>query len=327
MTISLQLGFTDYEQTYAKKKTRRQIFLDEMEATLPWDSLLALIQPVYYKPTAKGGRPPFSLEVMLRIHLLQQWFTLSDPLMEEMLIDTPCFRRFARIDMIEGRIPDETTILNFRHLLEEHQIAEQIFESVNQSLTEKGVMLKEGTILDATIINAPSSTKNKKGERDPEMHSVAKGNQWFFGMRCHIGVDAASGLVHSVVSTAANVHELNTAADRVHGEERVIYGDAGHIGIEKRDAFKDCEAEMRIAMKPGQRRVLPDTPEGRLLDLIETAKAHFRAKVEHPFRIIKCQFGFRKVYYRGIIKNDLKLKMLFALANLWFVRKRCPCIA
>jgi len=264
---------------------------------------------------------------MLRIHLLQQWFTLSDPLMEEMLIDTPCFRRFARIDMIEGRIPDETTILNFRHLLEEHQIAEQIFESVNQSLTEKGVMLKEGTILDATIINAPSSTKNKKGERDPEMHSVAKGNQWFFGMRCHIGVDAASGLVHSVVSTAANVHELNTAADRVHGEERVIYGDAGHIGIEKRDAFKDCEAEMRIAMKPGQRRVLPDTPEGRLLDLIETAKAHFRAKVEHPFRIIKCQFGFRKVYYRGIIKNDLKLKMLFALANLWFVRKRCPCIA
>ena len=327
MTISLQLGFTDYEQTYAKKKTRRQIFLDEMEATLPWDSFLALIQPVYYKPTAKGGRPPFSLEVMLRIHLLQQWFTLSDPLMEEMLIDTPCFRRFARIDMIEGRIPDETTILNFRHLLEEHQIAEQIFESVNQSLTEKGVMLKEGTILDATIINAPSSTKNKKGERDPEMHSVAKGNQWFFGMRCHIGVDAASGLVHSVVSTAANVDELNTAADRVHGEERVIYGDAGHIGIEKRDAIKDCEAEMCIAVKPGQRRVLPDTPEGRLLNLIETAKAHFRAKVEHPFRIIKCQFGFRKVYYRGIIKNDLKLKMLFALANLWFVRKRCPCIA
>lgn len=327
MATPLQLGFTDYEQTYAKKKTRRQRFLDEMEATVPWESFLALIQPVYYKPTAKGGRPPFPLEVMLRIHLLQQWFTLSDPLMEEMLIDTPCFRRFAGIDMIDDRIPDETTILNFRHLLEDHQIAEQLLENVNQALSVKGVMLKEGTILDATIINAPSSTKNKKGERDPEMHSVAKGNQWFFGMRCHIGVDAASGLVHSVVSTAANVHELNTAAERTHGEEHVIYGDAGHIGIEKRDAFKDCEAEMRIAMKPGERRALPDTAEGRLLDLIETAKAHFRAKVEHPFRIIKCQFGFRKVYYRGITKNDLKLKMLFALANLWIVRERCPCIA
>ncbi|NQV09820.1 MAG: IS5 family transposase [Cyanobacteria bacterium] len=327
MAAPFQLGFTDYEQTYAKKKTRRQIFLEEMEATVPWDSFLALIQPVYYKPTGKGGRPPCPLEVMLRIHLLQQWFTLSDPLMEEMLIDTPCFRRFAGIDIIDDRIPDETTILNFRDLLEEHQIAEQILESVNQSLSEKSVMLKEGTILDATIINAPSSTKNKKGERDPEMHSVAKGNQWFFGMRCHIGVDATSGLVHSVVSTAANVHELNTAADCIHGEERVIYGDAGHIGIEKRDAFKDCAAEMRIAMKPGQSRVLPDNAAGRLLDLIEQAKAHFRAKVEHPFRIIKCQFGFGKVYYRGIPKNDLKLKMLFAMANLWIMRVHCSCIA
>jgi IS5 family transposase len=327
MAAPLQLGFTDYEQTYAKKKTRRQRFLDEMEATLPWNAFLALISPVYHRPSAKGGRPPFPLEVMLRIHLLQQWFTLSDPLMEEMLIDTPCFRRFAGIDMVEDRIPDETTILNFRHLLEENRIAEQILETVNQSLREKGVMLKEGTILDATIINAPSSTKNKTGERDPEMHSVAKGNQWFFGMRCHIGVDAASGLVHSVVSTAANVHELNTAADRVHGEERVIYGDSGHIGIEKREAFKDCEAEMRIAIKPGQRRVLPDTPEGRLLNLMEAAKAHVRAKVEHPFRIIKCQFGFRKVFYRGIRKNNLKLTMLFALANLWMVRERCPSTA
>jgi IS5 family transposase len=327
MAAPLQLGFTDYEQTYAKKKTRRQRFLDEMEATVPWDAFLALISPVYHRPSAKGGRPAFPLEVMLRIHLLQQWFTLSDPLMEEMLIDTPCFRRFAGIDMVEDRIPDETTILNFRHLLEENRIAEQILETVNQSLRKKGVMLKEGTILDATIINAPSSTKNKKGERDPEMHSVAKGNQWFFGMRCHIGVDAASGLVHSVVSTAANVHELNTAADRVHGEERVIYGDSGHIGIEKREAFKDCDAQMRIAMKPGQRRVLPDTPEGRLLDLMEAAKAHIRAKVEHPFRIIKCQFGFRKVFYRGIRKNHLRLTMLFALANLWMVRERSPSTA
>jgi IS5 family transposase len=246
-----------------------------MAATVPWDSFLALMQPVYHKPTRKGGRPPLSMEVMLLIHLLQQWFTLSDPLIEEMLIDTLCFRPIKGIDMIEGRIPDEKTILNFRHFLEEHQIAEQIFESMNKSMSEKIVMLKEETILDATIINAPSSTKNKKGERDSEMHLVAKGNHWFFGMRCQIGVDESSGLVHSVVSTTANVHELNTAANRVHGEEHVIYGDAGHIGIEKRDTFKDFEAEMRIAMKPGQRRVLPDTAEGRLLDLIEIAKAHF----------------------------------------------------
>jgi transposase, IS5 family len=324
MSTHLQLGFTDYEQIHAKKRTRRQRFLDEMETTVPWEAFLALIEPVYHKPSSKGGRPPIPLEVMLRIHLLQQWFTLSDPLMEEMLIDTPCFRRFAGIETMEGRIPDETTILNFRHLLEEHRIAEQILEGVNQMLSERGVMLREGTILDATIINAPSSTKNKAKERDPEMHSVAKGKQWFFGMRCHIGVDAASGLVHSVESTAANVHELNTAAERLHGDERLIYGDAGHIGIEKRNDFQDCEAEFRIAMKPGQRRVLPETPEGRLLDLIETAKAHFRAKVEHPFRIIKCQFGFRKVFYRGIRKNDLKLKLLFALANLWMVRERIP---
>ena len=324
MPAPLQLGFTDYEQAYAKKRTRRQRFLEEMEATLPWEAFLGLIQPIYHQPSAKGGRPPFPLEVMLRIHLLLQWFTLSDPLMEEMLIDTPCFRRFAGIDMIEDRIPDETTILNFRHLLEEHRIAEKILEGVNQMLSEKGVMLREGTILDATIIAAPSSTKNKRKERDPEMHSVAKGNQWFFGMRCHIGVDAASGLVHSVVSTAANVHELNTAADRLHGEDRLIYGDAGHIGIEKREEFRDCDAEFRVAMKPGQRRVLPETAEGRLLDLVETAKAHFRAKVEHPFRIVKCQFGFKKVYYRGIDKNDLKLKLLFTLANLWMVRRRIP---
>jgi len=324
---SLQLGFSDYEQVYAKKKTRRQIFLEEMEDTIPWDDFHALIRPAYHRPSAKGGRPPFTLEVMLRIHLLQQWFTLSDPLMEEMLIDTPCFRRFAGIDMVSERIPDETTILNFRHLLEEHGIGEQIFEAVKQTLKDQGALLQEGTILDATIIHAPSSTKNKKGERDPEMHSVAKGNQWYFGMRCHIGVDAASGLVHSVVSTAANVHELNTAAERLHGEEKVVYGDSGHLGIEKRQEFEDSPCQFRIAMRPGQRRALPDTAEGRLENLFETAKAHLRAKVEHPFRVIKHQFGFQKTRYRGIKKNDHKLKMLFALANLYKIRQRIPATA
>jgi IS5 family transposase len=175
MAGPLQLGFTDYEQIYANKRMRRHRFLDEMEATVPWEALLALIEPVDHKPSSKGGLPPIPLAVMLRIHLLQQWFTLSDPLMEEMLIDTPCFRRFAGIETMEGWIPDETTILNFRHLLDEHRIAEQILEGVNQMLSKRGVMLREGTILDATIINAPSSTKNKAKERDPEMHSVGQG--------------------------------------------------------------------------------------------------------------------------------------------------------
>jgi IS5 family transposase len=180
---------------------------------------------------------------------------------------------------------------------------------------------------DCRRTHAPSSTKNKKRERDPEMHSVAKGNQWFFGMRCHIGVDVASGLVHSVVSTAANVHELNTAADRLHGEEKVVYGDSGHLGIEKREEFEDSPCQFRIAMRPGQRRALPDTPEGRLENLFETAKAHLRAKVEHPFRVIKRQFSFQKTRYRGIQKNDHKLKMLFALANLYKIRQRIPATA
>jgi IS5 family transposase len=225
-----------------------------MDITGPWEVFLALIKAVYHKPSSKGGRPPIPLEVMLRIHLLQQWFTLSDPQLEEMLIDTPCFRCYGGIETMEGRIPDETMILNFRHLLEEHRIAEQILEGVNQMLSERGAMLREGTIHDATIINAPSSTKNKRKESDSEMHSVVKGNQWFFGMRCHIVVDAASGLAHSAESTATNVHELNIAGDRLHGDERLIYGNAGHIGIEQRNDFQDCEAEFSIAMKPVQRR-------------------------------------------------------------------------
>ena len=263
-----------------------------------------MIEPHYSKTSKKRGRPPYPLATMLRIHLLEQWYSLSDPAMDEALIEVPTMRRFAGIDLITDRIPDETTILTFRHLL---------FESVNQALRDQGALLQEGT---------PSSTKNKKGERDPEMHSVAKENQWFFGMRCHIGVDAASGLIHAVGSTAANVHELNTAAERLHGEEMVVYGDSGHIGIEKRKEFEKSQCQFRIAMKPGQRRILPNTPDGRLLDPVETAKAHLRAKIEHPFRMIKRQFGFQKVCYRGIKKNDHELKMLFALANLYRARER-----
>jgi len=208
-----QLGFSDYEQTTAKKQTNREKFLAEMEAVVPWQVLIELIEPSYHKTSKKVGRPPYPLATMRRIHLLQQWTSLSDPGMEEALIEVPTMRRFAGIDMISDRIPDETTILAFRHLLEKHNLGEQIFQTVKAHLKEHGMAMKQGTIIDATLIAAPSSTKNKAGERDPEMHQTCKGKQWHFGMKVHIGVDKDTGLIHSVETTAAKVHDLTPAAD------------------------------------------------------------------------------------------------------------------
>jgi IS5 family transposase len=320
-----QLGFGDYEQSTAKKRTKRERFLSEMEAVVPWQELLDLIEPHYPKTSSKGGRPPYPLETMLRIHLLQQWYDLSDPAMEDALIEVPTMRRFAGIALISDRIPDETTILAFRHLLEQNNLGEEIFEAVKAHLKANGMAMKQGTIVDATIIAAPSSTKNKAGERDPEMHQTKKGNQWYFGMKVHLGVDSESGLIHSVETTAANVHDLTPAAELLHGEETVLYGDAGYQGIEKRPEMQGRGIGFRIAMRPGKRRALPDTPEGRVDDLIETAKAHVRAKVEHPFRVIKRQFGFQKTRLRGMLKNGCKVKVLAALSNLFMARHELLC--
>ena len=262
---------------------------------------------------------------MLRIHLLQQWYDLSDPAVEDALIEVPTMRRFAAIDMISDRIPDETTILTFRHLLEKHDLGQQIFEVVKAHLKANGMAMKQGTIIDATLIAAPSSTKNKTNERDPEMHQTKKGNQWYFGMKVHIGVDSESGLIHSVETTAAHVHDLTPAADLLHGEETVVYADAGYQGIEKREEMQGRGIGFRVAMRPGKRRVLPDTPEGRLDDLVETAKAHIRAKGEHPFRVIKQQFGFQKTRLRGMLKNSCKVNVLAALSNLFMARRRLLC--
>ena len=258
---------------------------------------------------------------MLRIHLLQQWYSLSDPAMEEALIEVPTMRRFAGIELISDRIPDETTILSFRHLLEKHGLGEQIFDTVKALLADRGVTMRQGTIVDATLIAAPSSTKNKEGKRDPEMHQTKKGNQWYFGMKVHAGVDKNSGLIHSVVVTPANVHDLTPAAQLLHGDEEVVYGDAGYQGIAKRPEMAGKTAEFRVAMRPGKRRALPDTPEGRLDDLVETAKAHFRSKGEHPFRVIKQQFGFQKTRLRGMVKNRCKIYVLAALTNLFLGRR------
>ena len=320
-----QLGFGDYEQSTAKKRTRRERFLAEMEAVVPWKLLIDLIEPYYHKPCSKGGRPPYPLETMLRVHLLQQWYDLSDPAMEDALIEVATMRRFAGIALITDRIPDETTILAFRHLLEEKDLGAQIFETVKAHLKANGMAMKQGTIIDATIIEAPSSTKNEKRERDPEMHQTCKGKQWHFGMKVHIGVDSESGLIHSVETTAANVHDLTPAAELLHGEETVVYADAGYQGIEKRREMEGRGIGFRTAMRPGKRRALPDTPEGRLDDLIETAKAHFRAKVEHPFRVIKRQFGFQKTRLRGMVKNRCKVNVLAALSNLFMARHELLC--
>jgi IS5 family transposase len=234
-------------------------------------------------------------------------------------------RRFAGIDMISDRIPDETTILAFRHLLEKNDLGKQIFEVVKAHLKANGMAMKQGTIIDATLIAAPSSTKNKKGERDPEMHQTKKGNQWYFGMKVHIGVDKDNGLIHSVETTAANVHDLTAAADLLHGEEKVVYADAGYQGIEKRPEMEGKGIGFRVAMRPGKRRALPNTPEGRLDDLVETAKAHIRAKGEHPFRVIKQQFGFQRTRLRGMLKNHCKVNVLAALSNLFMARRRLLC--
>ena len=322
-----QLGFSDYELTTARKQTKRGKFLAEMEAVVPWQVLLNLIEPSYPMISKKGGRPPYPLSTMLRIHLLQQWYSLSDPAMEEALIDVPTMRRFAGIELISDRIPDETTILAFRHLLEKHELGEQIFETVKAHLSAQGMTMRQGTIVDATLIAAPSSTKNKAGKRDPEMHQTKKGNQWYYGMKVHIGVDKDSGLIHSVVTTAANVHDLTPTAELLHGDEDVVYSDAGYLGIAKRPEMAGTAAEFRVAMRPGKRRALPNTPDGRLLNLIETAKAHIRSKVEHPFRVIKQQFGFQKTRLRGLAKNSCKINVLAALTNLFLARRRLIAVA
>jgi IS5 family transposase len=318
-----QISFATTGFELVTKRTRKREFLDEMNLVIPWSQLLGLI--AHHAPAGKTGRPPFVTDVMLRIHLLQQFFGHSDPAMEEALHDIPLYREFAKLDTGITRLPDESTILRFRHMLEQNDLGAQILAAVNAKLIDCGLMLKTGTVVDATLIAAPSSTKNDKGERDPEMHQTKKGNQWHFGMKAHIGVDADSGLVHTVTTTPANAHDVTQAHALLHGQEEVVFADSGYRGVEKRQEIQDKHAgvDWEIAMMPGKRKALDKTKASQALtDRIEKIKASIRAKVEHPFRVIKCQFGHRKTRYRGLAKNTSQLLVMFALSNLWMVRKR-----
>ena len=302
------------------RRTRKREFLEEMERVVPWSALVALIEP--HMPVGERGRPRFPAEPMLRIHFMQQWFTLSDPAMEEALHDVPLFREFAGLGGWSDHLPDESTILRFRHLLEKEKLAPKIFEAVNQVLRDKGLMLRAGTVVDATLISAPSSTKNASGERDPEMKQSKKGQQWYFGMKAHIGVDAASGLTHTVRGTAGSVNDVVEANALLHGEETDVFADAGYQGAHKRPGARE-DVRWHVAMRPGKRKMLdPSRPLDAIAEEIEQLKASVRAKVEHPFRVIKRQFGHVKVRYRGLAKNTAQLHTLFALANLWLARRQ-----
>ena len=291
----------------------------EINRAVPWAALVELIAPYY--PEGRNGKPPFPLKSMLRIHFMQQWFTLSDPAMEEAFFDIPLCREFTQLDA-HSRLPDEPTILRFRHRLEEHKLAEQILATVDELLTSKGLLLKVGTAVDATLIAAPTSTKNSGKARDPKMHSSKKGNQWYFGMKAHIGVDADSGLVHMVRVTPGHVHDINEGHSLLHGKESVVFADAGYQSIQKRLGAKP-EVLWHVAMHPGKRKALDkSTAEGVLIDTAEKLKAGVRAKVGHPFRVIKRQFGHVKVRYRGFKKNTQQLMLLFAWSNVWMVRSK-----
>jgi len=317
----MQRSFSDMEYAAKKRTTRRDRFLSELEALVPWAELIAAIEPFYPK-AGHRGRQPIGLERMLRMYIAQQCFGMSDEGIEDALYDSQAIRGFVGIDLSRQAAPDATTLLKFRRLLQTQELTDQIFGRINAHLSERGLLLREGTIVDATLIAAPSSTKNEKGERDPEMHQTKKGNQWHFGMKAHIGVDARSGLVHTVVSTAANVHDVTQAQKLLHGQETQAWGDAGYQGVEQRPEHAGSPVQWHVAMRPGKRKNLPDTELGHLQEVFEYLKARIRAKVEHPFHIIKNLFGLKKTRYRGLAKNHAQLKTLFALANLFIVKRQ-----
>ncbi len=308
--LTLGTGFEKYAKT-----TRREKFLDEMERIVPWPQLCALIAPKY--PKTGDGRPPKELEMMLRIYFLQQWFNLSDPAAEDGLYDSVAMRRFAGIDLGQIPVPDESTICRFRHLLERHKLGKKIFQRVHDHLEAHGIEIGKGTIVDASIISAPPSTKNKDRTRDPDMHQTKKGNQWYFGMKAHIGVDSRTKVIHSVAATAANVHDSTCLPDLLHGEETRVWGDSAYQG--QGEVIKQCAPQAQDMTNRRYRRkgVVDEVERGK-----NKTKSKVRAKVEHLFLVIKRVFGFAKTRYRGLEKNAHRLFVTCALTNLYIMRRR-----
>ena len=313
-----QMTFSDMEYSGRKKVTQKEKFLQQMNKIIPWEEWVKKIQPYY--PDGKRGRPPRGIEVMLRMYLLQIWFNLSDVGLEDAIYDGYAFRRFIGINFLEEQVPDATTLLKFRHLLEEHDLGKVLFEDINVRLDKAGLMMHGGTIVDATIIHSTSSTKNKTGERDPEMHQTKKGNQWYHGMKVHSGVDCGSGYVHTITGTAANVHDLEEAPKLLRSDDEVVYGDSGYLGLPDRTEIKEDEnlskITFRINRRPSSLNVKTDYDGINWEKVIEHQKSSVRCKVEHPFLIVKRQFGYCKTAYRGIAKNMNRFHMLFGCANL-----------
>lgn len=318
-----QQTFSDLEYSNRKRKTKREEFLDSMDEIIPWSDWVALIKPHYYNN--KRGRRPKDIELMLRMYLMQNWFNLSDEGIEDAIYDSYAMRKFLGINFSEEQVPDATTLLKFRHIIEKHKIGEKIFADVNARLEKAGLMMHGGTIVDATIIAAPSSTKNQEGKRDEEMHQTKKGNQWYFGMKIHAGVDAGAGYVHTITGTAASVHDITETHNLIREDDEVVYGDSGYIGIEKRDEIRSDEhlssVEYRINRKPRSIKCPNDYEGINWEKSIENRKSSTRCKVEHPFLIVKRQFGYCKTVYKGIAKNLNRFNMLFASANLVMVSR------
>ncbi len=312
-----QVSFEDASYWNRTKKTRKQRFLSQMDTVLPWEAMLDMIRPFYYK--GGKGRPPIELETMLRIYFLQQWYGYSDPAMEDALYDNMAVRVFARVDA--GHAPDETTICKFRHLLERHGLTRQLFKLSRDMLEERGLLLKTGSIVDATIISAPSSTKNQAKQRDPEMKSTKKGNKWYFGMKAHIGTDTR-GLVHSVAVTPANAHDATLMDECLHGQEQVIYGDKAYVSGRRKAEAEAQGVEWRVLRKATRKRKLNCADQS-----FNKKSNRTRARVEHTFGVIKHLWGYRRTRYRGLAKNAAQVYTLAALANFYLARDSLRTVA